>query len=454
MKNLIQITKKARLPKALVLLSLIQVAVLGIIFVVESVFFGKVVDASAVGLQSVKNTIYVIIALTFMEYIIGVFSKLAIARTTEIGLYNLRMILGRKINNLTFKVFDNTSSGDILGRTMGDLNGIGVFWGTTFINVFQSIFTFVTGLFVCLYISPLLTIVGFSTIPVVFYLVYRNSEIIERSSVLSRGALGNMNGLASNILLGIRTIKSFTLEKIMTRKFLESCKEYITAEKKVGKDSIKVSIIGTLIAYGPSLVVIIVVGIMSLKGMITPGEYIAFTFTFTGYVGGFLYDFQKNIISFRKSEAMANRLLEVLSYEEEGHYEIKKSNENRENIIEIKDLYFRYEERDVLKNISLNIKKGEKVAFVGGSGSGKTTLVKLISGLYLNSCGSLKVNGFNMEKENVSSIRSEIAIVNQEPFLFPSSILKNIGYGKKGASREEIVNAAKKADIHGFIESQ
>jgi ABC-type multidrug transport system fused ATPase/permease subunit len=454
MENLIKITKRAKLPICLIIISLTQVALLGIIFVVESVFFGKVIDASQIGLDSVKYTIYVILAITFTEYILGIVSKFTICRGAEIGLYNLRQELSAKICNLKFEVFDNTSSGDILSRTMGDLNGVGLFWSDTFIKVFQSIFTFVTGLFVCIFISPLLTIVGFSSIPIVFYLIYRNSEAIERSSLLSRAALGNMNGLASNILSGIRTIKSFTLENIMSKKFKDSALEYIKAEKKVGLDSIKVNIIGTLISYGPNVAVIIVAGIMSIKNMITAGEYLAFTFTFAGYVGGFLYDFQKNIISFRTSESMAKRLIDVLNYSEEGKYEVIKKEEDEETIIKIKDLNFSYDDREILKFINLTIKGREKVAFVGASGSGKSTLVKLIAGMYLPKSGEITVNGFKVIEENIASIRSNIAIVNQEPFLFPSSIYKNIGYGKVNATREEIIEAAKKADIHTFIEEQ
>ncbi|MDT8718346.1 ABC transporter ATP-binding protein [Clostridium sp. 19966] len=454
MHNLIAVTKKARIPRRLLAVSLTLMGALGIIYVIESIYFGKVIDAASGNMKAVIPTIMVIILITIGEYILGIITKYTVPRASEIGLYNLRNSLSKKICHLKYKVFDETSTGDILSRTMSDLNGVGTFWSDTFINAFQGAFIFLTGLCVCIYISWQLTLIGFIFIPIVSYVVFRTSFMVEKASFESKTFSGKMNALAHNILTGMMTLKSFTLEDILTKKFIQTSREFVKAEKRVGKASAKVYALGALIDYGPNIAVIIFAGIMSLRNQLTSGEYLSFTFTF-GFVSSVLYDCQKYIISLRSSEAMAKRLMDVYEYAEEKQFDIKNIKASKENMIEISKLNFSYDGTStVLKNINLNVRKGEVVAFVGSSGCGKSTLVKLISGMYDLEEGSVTVAGFNLREENLPSLRSNIAIVAQESFLFPGTILQNIRYGNPKASEEDIYEACKKADIHDFIMQQ
>lgn len=263
-----------------------------------------------------------------------------------------------------------------------------------------------------------------------------------------------MNALAHNILTGMMTLKSFTLEDILTKKFKQTSKEFVKAEKHVGKASAKVYALGSLIDYGPNIAVIIFAGIMSLKHQLTSGEYLSFTFTF-GFVSDVLYDCQKYIVSLRSSEAMAKRLMAVYDFPEEKNFPVSNSSTAKENMIEISKLNFSYDGiNTILHNVDLNIKKGEVAAFVGSSGCGKSTLVKLISGMYHLNEGSVEVAGFSLKEENLHSIRNRIAIVAQESFLFPGTILESIRYGNPKATDEDIYDVCTKADIHDFIMEQ
>ncbi|WP_238881909.1 ABC transporter ATP-binding protein [Clostridium sp. YIM B02551] len=454
MSQLFLITKKAKLPRFLFTISLLIMGSLGIIYVIESIYFGKVLDAAGTSLNSVKSAIFIIFLITLIEYVLGIVSKYTVARFSEIGMFNLRNSLSQKISHLKYKVYDETSTGDILSRTMSDLNGIGAFWSDTFINLFQDFFVFTTGLFVCLYISLKLTLVGFIFIPIVSFIIFKTSSIVEKASYDSRKFSGKMNSLAHNILMGMMTLKSFTLEDIMSRKFNEASQNFIKAEKKVGIASAKVYAIGSLIDYGPNIAVIILAGIMSINNMLTSGEYLTFTFTF-GFVSNVLYDLQRYIISYRNSEAMARRLMGIYAYEDEKLFEIKTKESLDNPIINITNLSFSYSENHkILDSINLNINKNEVVAFVGASGSGKSTLVKVISGMYDIDYGNAEVAGFKIKEENIPSIRNQVAIVSQESYLFPGSIIENVRYGKPDASDDEVIEACKKADIHDFIMEQ
>lgn len=450
MNELIKVTKKAKLPIKLVLVSLILTALLGIIYVLESIYFGKVLDAATTTLANVKRTIFTIILITLTEYVFGVITTFTTSRASEIGIYNLRTSLAQKICSLKYSVFTKKSVGDILSRTMGDLNGISAFWTGIFLDMYRGIFTFATGFVVCLLISVKLTIVGFIFIPISYYAAYKSSAMIEKTTYKSRQSIGSMNSLAHNILSGIITLKSFSLEKIMKNKFHDSADKYVKAEKQVGKAFFMMEIIGALIYYGPDIAVVIIAGIMAIKGQITSGEYLTFTFTF-GMVSNVLDILKNFVMQGRSSNAMAERVLDIYELEEEKSHVVKDIKYDGEDIISIKNLSFYYEDTKILDNINLDLKRGKKIALVGASGAGKSTLINILSGLYLPSDGEVLIKGLTVNEENIATIRNQISIVSQETFLFPKSIYENLLYGNRNATKEEVIECCKKADIHDFI---
>lgn len=161
--------KKAKVPLRLVIISFILKAVLGVALVVECIYFGIVIDAAKTSMESVLSAIVTILGITFVEYICIIFSRYTVNRAAEIGMFNLRKSISKKICHLKFKVFDETSTGDILSRTMGDLNGVGTFWTNTFMDAYTNVFCFIGGFGVCLYVSWQLTIIGFIFIPIVSF---------------------------------------------------------------------------------------------------------------------------------------------------------------------------------------------------------------------------------------------------------------------------------------------
>jgi ABC-type multidrug transport system fused ATPase/permease subunit len=447
-------TKKSKIPLRLVVISFILKAILGVLLVVECIYFGKVIDAAKTSMESVMSAIVTILVITFLEYLCIIFSRYTVTRGAELGMFNLRQSISKKICHLKFKVFDEASTGDILSRTMSDLNGIGTFWVNTFMDAYTNFFCFTGGLCVCMYISWQLTLVGFFFIPIVSFLVYKSSSIVEKASYESKKLSGKMNAIAHNILSSMMTLKAFTLEDFMAAKFRGVSKDYVKAEKKVGIASAKVYAIGSLIQYVPNGAVIIFAGIMCINNKLTAGEYLAFTFTFN-FVSGVLYDCQKYIISLRSSEAMAKRLSVIYKYEEEKEFDVKKPEASSSKVISISDLSFSYKEDNyILKNIDLEIERRQTVAFVGASGCGKSTLIKIISGMYDVPSGKVTIGSFKLCSENIPSIRNQIAIVSQIAYLFPGTILENVRYGKPNATEEEVFEACRKADIHDFIMEQ
>ena len=189
---------------------------------------------------------------------------------------------------------------------------------------------------------------------------------------------------------------------------------------------------------------------MALNKALTSGEYLTFAFTF-GMVSGVLYRSQDYLIQVRSAEAMASRVLEIYDFEEENLGKVEESTLKNEVMISIRNLGFSYENNKVLDRINMDIRKYEKIAIVGESGSGKSTLLNILSGMYEPQEGNVSIAGFNLNEDNISSIRNKIGLVYQETFLFPKSIYDNLLYGNKNATKEQVIEAAKRADIHDFI---
>ena len=146
MGNLWAMAKKAKMPKRLMIISFILQAILGVALVVECIYFGVVIDAATTSMKSVISAVITILGITFVEYLCIILGRYTVNRSAEIGMFNLRQSISKKICHLKFKVFDETSTGDILSRTMSDLNGLGTFWTNTFMDAYVNFFCFIGGL--------------------------------------------------------------------------------------------------------------------------------------------------------------------------------------------------------------------------------------------------------------------------------------------------------------------
>ena len=366
--------------------------------------------------------------------------------------YDMRQDLFNHINKLSFSYFDNTKTGHIMSRIVNDLNEISELAHHGPEDLFVITVTLL-GSFIILLVSywPLALII-FSIVPVM--LVFAVSKNKKMQSVFreTRLKIADINAQVEDSISGIRVVKSFTNEWYEEKKFEKGNMNF----KKSREDTYKVmgefysgiNFFSNLI----NVAVIIFGGIFIYYGRITPGMLVGFLL----YVTMFLEPIKKFttlIENYQKGMSGFARFIETLEIEPDIKDDPKAVNiEQVDGEIIFDDVTFSYNNKEnVLENINLSIKSGEAIAFVGPSGGGKTTLCSLIPRFYEVDKGSVRVGGMDIKMITQRSLRENIGIVQQDIFLFSGTIKENIAYGNIGASDEEIIEAAKKANAHEFI---
>ena len=366
--------------------------------------------------------------------------------------YDMRQDLFNHINKLSFSYFDNTKTGHIMSRIVNDLNEISELAHHGPEDLFVIAVTLL-GSFIILLISywPLALII-FSIVPIM--LIFAVSKNKKMRSVFreTRLKIADINAQVEDSISGIRVVKSFTNEWYEEKKFEKGNMNF----KKSREDTYKVmgefysgiNFFSNLI----NVAVIIFGGIFIYYGRITPGMLVGFLL----YVTMFLEPIKKFttlIENYQKGMSGFARFIETLEIEPDIKDDPKAVNIDQVNgEVIFDDVTFSYNNKEnVLENINLSIKSGEVIAFVGPSGGGKTTLCSLIPRFYEVDKGSVKVDGMDIKMITQRSLRKNIGIVQQDIFLFSGTIKENIAYGNIGASDEEVIEAAKKANAHEFI---
>lgn len=298
-----------------------------------------------------------------------------------------------------------------------------------------------------------LTVIVFAVIPLVFIFVKYYNTKMRKIFKEQRVQTGEINSQIEDTLLGIRVVKSFANESLEKNKFEQGNKRFLELKKRTyfymgGFGSTNRFFEGLMY-----LTVVIAGSIFMMKGKITPGDFTAYLL----YVGA-LFASVKTIIQFteqfQKGMTGIERFCELMDTKPDI---IEKKNavqlKNVQGDINFENVTFKYgeNENDVLKGINLHIKKGDSVALVGPSGGGKTTLCNLIPRFYDVSSGTVFIDGIDIKNLTLKSLRTAIGIVQQDVYLFSGTVIENILYGRPGASRSDVINAAKAVGADDFI---
>ncbi len=351
-----------------------------------------------------------------------------------------------------FSYFDKTKVGQLMSRITTDLFDIAEFSHHCPEEFFIAGVKVVASFSILASINLTLTVSTFIAIPLIFFgTIYFRRKM--RTAFKERRVIaGDVNAQTETTLLGIRVVKSFGNEELEKEKFNKES----TALSRVQRDSYKymarLNSVTRLFDGVMYVIMIILGGYFLIKGKITAADMTAYLL----YIG-MLIAAIKRIVEFteqfEKGMTGIERFAEILETPSEPGYGEGEEVADVKGELEFRDVSFSYakEKGDVLANISLKIKDGENIAVVGPSGSGKTTLCSLVSRFYEPQQGEILLDGKNIKELSLSSLRNAIGVVQQDVYLFSGSVIENILYGKKNGTREEAVEAAKKAGAHEFI---
>lgn len=369
--------------------------------------------------------------------------------------YDMRAELFGHMQKLPFSFYDDAKVGQLMSRITSDLFDITELLHHGPENLILSLLKIIGALIILFSINGKLTFAAFIILPVLFVFAFVLNKKMRNAFKRNREKIGDINGQIEDSLSGIRVVKSFANEDIENEKFRAGNDGFLSAKK----DSYKYM---GIFQAGVNIFTALIQVSVILTGSVLiarDGLDIADLVTFLLYIGVFtepikvLVDFTE---SFQNGYSGFERFREIIEIVPDiSDSENAAELENVRGDISFENVSFRYSENAdaVLNNVTFNVEAGKYIALVGPSGSGKTTLCSLIPRFYDTCSGTVRIDGKDVRDIKLKSLRDNIGVVQQDVYLFAGTIFENIAYGKPGASREEVINAAKNANAHDFIMS-
>jgi ATP-binding cassette subfamily B protein len=364
---------------------------------------------------------------------------------------DLRTTTYEHLLKLSLEYFGGRRTGDLMTRVGSETDRICVFLSLHLLDFATDVLMITMTAAILVTINPWLALVTLLPLPFIAWMIHVVRDRLRHGFEKIDRIWSEVTNVLADTIPGIRVVKAFAQEKREAARFKEANRHNLVVNDRVNKIwSLFSPTVTFLTEIG--LLIVWAVGIWQVsRGEITVGVLTAFL----AYIGRFYtrLDSMSRIVSVtQKAAAGAKRIFDILDHVSSVPESTNPKHLARvEGRIDIKEVGFRYGNRSVIRGLNLAIKPGEMIGLVGHSGSGKSTLVNLICRFYDVSEGAILVDGVDIRSLPISEYRRNIGLVLQEPFLFFGTIADNIAYGKPGATREEIIAAARAAHAHEFI---
>ena len=409
--------------------------------------------------NDVSTTLVIVVGIVVFFFLMkNIFNYLALYNITFVKnglLKNLRKNLYSKVLNMPISYFLNKKKGDLMSRITADILEI----QTSYLSILELMvrepLTILFTLIVMFTISPRLTLFVTLFIPISGFIISIIGKKLRKDSKEVQQQQSNFLSIIDETISGQKVIKSFLSESFFLEKFksinsllFKFSNKVINRKNLAGPFSefMGILVIGVLLWFGGKMVLIsetisgttFIVFMGLAYNILTPAKNLS-----------------KSFYSIKKGNAAAERVFEIIEYNND-RVDQKRDVEliKFENKITFENIEFNYGDSKILDKISFTINKGESVALVGSSGSGKTTIANILNGFFNPKSGNLLIDNNNISQITKESLYKNISIVTQESILFNDSILNNIKIGNLDSKKEDVINAAKEANAHEFIEQQ
>ena len=435
-----------------------------------------ILDMLASLLISVIGMIYPIFSRTMLNDLIPnhLLRLLVIYGLTLLALYAVRMLLRyfvqfyghmvgvgmqaqmrsdmfNKLETLPYSFYDEHETGKIMSRMTNDLMDVSELAHHGPENLLISGIMIVGSFVYLCTISVPLTLIIFACVPIMVVVSLFCRKRMRDAFAESRKSIAVINAALESSISGIRVTKAFTNADKEAEKFEKGNAQFVEARKKAYRAMAQFFSSTSFITDVFNVVVMLAGGLFMYAGKINFGDYSAFIVSVNQFIGpvttliNFMEQYQNGVTGFE-------RFLEIMDEQPEQESPNARDLQNVQGEITLDHVSFSYDNsKEVLKDVSLNIKKGETLALVGPSGGGKTTICHLIPAFYRATGGRILIDGTDINDVTFKSLRRSIGIVQQDVFLFNGSIKENILYGRLDATDGEVIEAAKRANIHDFV---
>jgi ATP-binding cassette, subfamily B, bacterial len=366
--------------------------------------------------------------------------------------HDLRRTLYNHIQRLSLAEYDKTQTGDLISRVTSDINAVQDFINSALLGIVVNVLTLVGMAGVMFYINWRFTLIALSIAPALFAVVYYLTRRIKKASREVRKKESELVSIVQEVLTSVRVVKAFAREDFEVTRFESQSLENVETALEARSIKSKLSpIVDVMVAAGTCLVLAYGAR-LALSGQISAGVLIVFLL-YLGKMYKPMRELSKSTDTVSKAIVGYERIEEVLEIEARVRdlSGARKAPRFKGNI-EFDHVSFSYDGKSpVLKDVSFEIQTGQVAAIVGPSGVGKTTIISLIPRLYNPQSGTIKIDGVDIRRYKLKSLREQISFVLQETLLFRTSVWENIAYGKPDASPDQIIRAAKEANAHEFI---
>lgn len=414
----------------------------------------KVSGTGGIDFGAIEKILLILVCLYIVSALFSFIQGYIMSGISQKISYEMRNQISEKINRMPMKYFDTKTHGEILSRITNDVDTLGMSLNQSLTQLITSVTTMVGVLIMMLSISWIMTLASLVIIPLSMFAVRKVVGRSQKYFKKQQRFLGHVNGLVEENYGGHQIVRVFNKEEEVTEEFNKLNDELYDS---AWRSQFLSGMMQPLMAFIGNLgyvMVSILGGWLAIRKTIEVGDIQSFI----QYVRNFtqpINQLAQVANQLQSTAAAAERVFEFLDEEEEDQTVINPADVNDiKGNIEFEHVNFGYKEnKTIIHDFSVNVKKGQKIAIVGPTGAGKTTIVKLLMRFYDVNSGSIKIDGHDIRNFNRSELREAFGMVLQDTWLFNGTIKENIRYGKLDATDEEVVEAAKSANVHHFIKT-
>lgn len=402
--------------------------------------------------EVLKTAVYIVI-IAILMFMLNYIQIYILQYTGQKIVFNIREAVFKQVESLSLSFFDKNPVGRLVTRVTNDVETLNEMYTSVLVNLFKDLFLLVGIVIAMFLLNVKLALITVGALPFVIFTAYIFKKYDREAYRKVRARLARINSSLSENISGMKTVQVFGKEEKKYKEFEEVNKSY----KEATMEQIKVfAIFRPTMDLFSSLTLTVLLwfgGIRAIDGDIKLGVL----FAFISYLMQFfqpIFDLTEKYDILQSSMASSERIFMLMDNEEkinniENPIEVERLKGN----IEFKNVWFAYKEEDwILKDVSFNIKKGEKIAFVGATGAGKTSIINLITRLYDIQKGEILVDGQNIKHMKKEELRENIATVLQDVFLFAGDIKGNVRLNNENISDEDIIKACRYVNADKFIE--
>ncbi|POP34913.1 ABC transporter ATP-binding protein [Lactonifactor longoviformis] len=411
----------------------------------------KKLPGAGVHFKTVLHILTVLAVIYLVKTLAQAASAIMLTNSIQNAMHDMRNAVQDKVRRLPVRYFDSNSFGDVLSRITNDIDTISNALQQSFMQIINGILTLILAIVMMFTIQPVMACMALVIIPLSLLITRFIIKKSQKQFNAQQNSMGELNGAITEMYTGFREILLFNRQA-------DSVKEFEEINDRLRKHAFSAQFLSSMLSPLISLVTYLTIGaiavtgaLFALRGVITIGNLQAFI-RYVWQINDPLSQVSQLSAQIQAAFAAMDRVFGILREEEE----VKEADppvilKKAEGNVTFDHVSFGYRERPVIQDFTIEVKKGQMVAIVGPTGAGKTTLINLLMRFYDVNKGSIRIDGVDIRDMKRRDLRNIFGMVLQDTWLFSGSIFDNIRYGRLDARKDEVIDAAKAANIHHFI---